>query len=170
MPKVQHSTANGVPDHHYEPAVQGVISGVAPHNPSMPPPPTGQRPPHYGGVELPLDPILAAAGVFWNEDRELVRTWRIHDGPPESVYNAAGVVVKKIQRYRTHQRLVAPPGMPLEQARAMGLDFYSPQLGWIRAGVKRETDSPENLGTGHLVGTVETEEIEVAPPPEAVPA
>ena len=170
MPKVQHSTASGAPDHYAETTVPGVVSGVAPHNPSMPPLPMSQRPPHYGGVTLPLDPLLEAAGAYWNDDRELVRDWRIHDGPSEPVYNAAGVVVRRIQRYRTHQRHVAPPGMTIEQARVMGLDFYSPKLGWIRAGIKRETDAPENLGTGHLVGRIDVEEIEVAPPPEAVPA
>jgi len=163
MPKVQHSTAGGPPEHQQVATVPGVISGVAPHNPHMPAMPTDQRPPHYGGVVLPIDPILEAAGAFWNDNRELVRNWRIHAGPPDEIKNANGVVVRRLQKYWTRQRHVAPPGMTIEQARTMGLDFYSPQRGWIRAGVKPETDLPENLGTGHLVGEIEVEEIEVAP-------
>lgn len=155
--KIQHSTATGQPEYRSE-TVPGVVSGV------LPPQPHTQRPPHYQGAsDLPIDPLLAAAGAYWNANRELVRKWRIHAGPPDEVKNAAGVVIRIIQRYWTRERHVAPPGMVLEQAREMGLDFYSPSLGWIRSGVKRETDSPENLGTGHLVGEIDVEEIEVAP-------
>jgi hypothetical protein len=168
-PKIQHSTATGQPDH-AQPTVPGVVSGIAPSYPPLPARPHDQRPPHYGGVTLPIDPILEAAGAFWNDNRELVRKWRIHAGAPDEIRNAAGVVVRRIQRYWTRERHVAPPGMTLETAREMGLDFYSPQLGWIRSGIKRETDSIENLGTGHLVGEIDTEEIEVAPNGAPLPA
>lgn len=161
MPKVQPSTASGVPDHLQSVGIQGVVSGVQNH--PFPPVPSDQMPPQYAGVELPLDPMLAYAGAFWNEQRELVRNWRIHAGPPDEIRNAAGVVIRRVQKYWTRQRHVAPPGMSIEDARARGLDFYSPQAGWIRAGVKREKDSPENLGMGHLVGEIDEVVEEVAP-------
>jgi hypothetical protein len=161
MPAVKPSGASGVPDHLQAQGVVGIIPGVRP--PMMPAQATDQMPPHYGGVELPLDPMLAAAGAYWNERRELVRKWRIHNGPPEEVRNAAGVVVRRVQQYWTRERHVAPPGMSIEDARVRGLDFYSPAYGWIRGGIKRETDDPANLGTGHLVGQIDIEEIEVAP-------
>ena len=157
MPKVQHSTASGTPDHLAAGGVQGVGA-------SLPPLPHDQRPPHYAGVALPLDPMLEAAGAYWNERRELVRAWRIHGGPAEEVRNAAGVTIRRIQKYWTRERHVAPPGMTIEDARARGLDFYSPAYGWVRAGIKRETDSPENLGQGHMVGEIEYETEEVVTP------
>ena len=166
MPRANHSTASGAPDH----LAAGGITGVGAAY--LPPPPADQRPPHYAGVELPLDPMLAAAGAYWNANRELVRAWRIDAGPAELVHNAAGVVIKRIQKKWTRERHVAPPGMTLEDARTRGLDFYSPQRGWIRAGVKPETDLPENLGMGHLVGEIEIIEttFDGSPLPESVPA
>lgn len=32
------------------------------------------------------------------------------------------------------------------KARARGADFYHPKLGWLRWGVKREQEHPDNLG------------------------
>lgn len=143
----QHSTASGTPDHLDMGGVQGVSSGPLPYLPH------DQRPPSYQGVALPLDPLLAAAGAFWNERRELVRRWRIHNGPSKTVGG------RTVQEFLVRERHVAPPGMTLEDARAKGLDFYSPQWGWIRAGLKREHEDPQNLGNGAAMGEIETEDV-----------
>lgn len=154
MPRIQHSTASGQPDHLAASTVPGVIDGMGR---PFPPLPESQRPPARG-INLPLDPVLEAAGAYWNDKRELVRAWRIHGGPAEEIKNAQGVVVKRVQKFWTRERYVAPPGMSIEDARARGLDFFSPVYGWIRGGVKREMDSSENLGSGPVVGDFEYEE------------
>ncbi len=121
---------------------------------------TDQRPPSYG-VTLPLDPMLEAAGAYWNDRRELVRKVRRHAGDGQSyVFDSTGAVTGV--RFRTRERHVAPPGMTLEQARDLGLDFYSPQLGWIRAGVKVEREHPDNMGAMSDDSSIEIE----APPSE----
>ena len=38
-----------------------------------------------------------------------------------------------------------------QKALASGADFYHPQHGWLRGGRKRETEAPENLGSGSVV-------------------
>ena len=134
------STASGVPDHLQQPAISGVGA------PPSPVQPMDQRlPQQFGrsglqGVVLPIDPVLQLAGAYWNDARQLVRSVIVEVGATVEVDGRKRVPVKR------KERLVAPPGMTLDQARDNGLDFFSPQYGWIRAGVKREQEYPENLG------------------------
>lgn len=49
--------------------------------------------------------------------------------------------------------IIGRPGDPAEirdqqrRARALGFDFYHPTLGWLRRGVKRQEEWPQNLGS-----------------------
>ncbi len=110
--------------------------------------------PTPSGQNIPLDPMLAAAGAFWSEQRELlVQRTRKPVGDP---YMKNG---KRVQKFAGVNERVAPPGMTIEQAREGGLHFYSPQLGWIWWGIKRAQEYPENMGTQY--SSLEVEEIEV---------
>lgn len=150
------STASGLPDHLVAPALPGVEGTGGP----LPPQVRDQIPQPMAGISgsnLPLDPLLAMAGAYWNEQRYLVRKDRRHNGPPRKRSDGSWV-----QPMVTRERHVAPPGMTLEDAREKGLDFFSPQLGWIRGGAKREAEYPENLGMVDADTSLELEEI--APP------
>lgn len=59
------------------------------------------------------------------------------------VLGADGKTYWKIIPATYTDRPIAPPGMSLEHARDHGLDFWSPDVGWIREGIKveREQDS-----------------------------
>lgn len=93
------------------------------------------------GLTIPIDPMLAAAGAYWSEQRELVvQRTRKPVGVP---FMQNG---RLVQKFVGVVERVAPPGMPIEQARESGLHFYSPQLGWIWWGIKRAAEYPENLG------------------------
>jgi hypothetical protein len=132
------STASGVPAHLRAATVQGVEGGY----PHLPPPVQSQHPSGVQGVGLPVDPLLAQAGAYWNAERQLVRRAAVAVGEPVEIDG------RKRQRVQVSERFVAMPGASIDDARQRGLDFYSPAMGWIRAGVKREQEYAENLGTG----------------------
>lgn len=91
------------------------------------------------GLPLSPDALLESVGVFRDETGEMVREVPVRierfveDG-------------KEFIRQRIQRRRVAPPGMPIIEARRLNLDFYSPALGWIRGGMKREAEHLDNLG------------------------
>ncbi len=149
------STASGLPAHLRAATVGGVAD--APSFPPLPAPVETQRPPAMGGmngIALPIDPLLALAGAYWNDQRQLVRKITIQVGEPVEIDG------RKRQGVRTSERFVAPPGMTLDQARDLGLDFFSPQYGWIRGGVKREQEYVDNLGTGSAMAPSEFVDVD----------
>lgn len=151
------STASGLPAHLRTATVGGVAD--APSFPPLPSPVETQRPPAMGaigGIVLPIDPLLAMAGAYWNDQRQLVRKIVQQVGDPIVVNG------RRKQGVRTHERFVAPPGMTLDQSRDLGLDFFSPQYGWIRGGLKREQEYVDNLGTGS--GSDATEYVDAEAP------
>lgn len=145
------STASGLPDY----AVQAQESGAAP----LPPPVRSQQAAPWIGVELPIDPVLALAGAYWNDERYLVRDVVVKPSVVEEI-TRDGKRYRRVHAPETRQRHVAPPGMSIEDARTHGLDFFSPSAGWIRGGVKREQEYPENLGSVEGAGEFTDELID----------
>ena len=141
------STSSGVPSHLESTGLAGVASSAPP----LPRPDVEQYAPDpmLQGVTLPIDPLLALAGAYWNDQRQLVRKVVKHAGPPREINGRLRQPIVSSERY------VAPPGMTIEDARLRGLDFFSPQFGWVRAGVKFERENPQNLGTGGNPDNVE---------------
>lgn len=155
------STASGVPAHLRATTVAGVESA----NPHFPASNLSQQPVSAGGVSginLPVDPLLALAGAYWNGERMLVRRVTVRVGEPRMVDG------KFRQPVRSSERFVAPPGTTIEDARARGLDFFSPQYGWIRGGIKREQEYIDNLGTGGNPTDVEYVDVEAGNASEEV--
>jgi hypothetical protein len=148
------SGATGIPDHLVGPAVQSVAESRSAA--SLPRPNVEQYlPSSIQGLDIPIDPLLQWAGAYYRDsDRALVRKVVKHAGPPREVNG------RVMQPISSSERLVAPPGMTLNQARDNGLDFFSPQFGWIRAGLKIEREHPDNLGTGGTPTDVEWVDVE----------
>lgn len=94
-----------------------------------------------------------ADGVPYRE--VLVPTGRVRE-----IKDDEGRVIKRQSVLRKQRRSVylvtdpSPKGLVAtakyckRNATEEGPDFYHPRLGWVRYGMKREVDSPENLGTG----------------------
>jgi hypothetical protein len=146
------STASGQPDY----VERAQATGAAP----LPPPPSSQQAAPWIGVELPIDPVLALAGAYWNDQRFLVRDVVVKPGHVEVVTGEDGRRYRRTHAPETRQRHVAPPGMSIEDARERGLDFFIPSAGWIRGGVKREQEYPENLGAVEGAGAFTDEPID----------
>jgi len=92
---------------------------------------------------LPLadEGMLAMAGVYRGKDGRL---WHV-------VPTREGIVVRQGKKYFQvvdYERQVAPPGMEIETAQRLNLDFYHPTMGWLWGGRKRADEHPSNLGTG----------------------
>lgn len=156
------SGATGIPDHLAGGRIPSVAEMQA--SPHLPRPNVEQYlPASLQGMNIPIDPVLAWAGAYYRDtDRALVRKVVKHAGPPREING------KLRQPISSSERLVAPPGMTLDQARQNGLDFFSPQYGWIRAGVKVEREHPDNLGTGGHPSDVEYVDIEAPDASEEV--
>lgn len=56
------------------------------------------------------------------------------------------------------------------RAKMSGLDFWKPGIGWLRRGVRREVDRPENRGDVATPRRRETRRVAPAPPPPAATA
>lgn len=99
------------------------------------------------------------------------RTRSVTYDPSDPKAELKGLVVSYSQERVPHPVILPLATDPesVEEARQKavraGADFWHPTHGWLRGGVKREAEAPENLGRGSVV--YPTEEIRMAPAAEA---
>ncbi len=141
------STASGQPAYLENPTMPGVES-----TPRLPQADMQQYPlaPNLQGLNAALNPVLAMAGAYYNARGYLVRnTIQIAGASRQLADGREQWPVRNVERHGTE------PGMSEGDARLRGLDWYSPQYGWVRGGVKLEREHPENMGTGNTLDGVE---------------
>jgi hypothetical protein len=127
--------------------------------------------------------LLEKIGVYQDPDgqykRHRLRTVDVEYDLTDPRAEQKGLVVAYSEELVPHAVILATATdrASVEEARQKAIkaraDFYHPTHGWLRWGIKRETDAPENLGAGtvrHERRRIVVEPLVVEPRAEASPA
>lgn len=118
-----------------------------------------------------IDPsTLSSIGAYQRDGeyfRDRIRTDNVEYDPSDPKAVAKGLVIGYDEVLVPHKVVLPYASDPasVEEARrkavVSGADFYHPRHGWLRNGVKREQEAPENLGAGSV--TRERRRVTLAP-------
>ncbi len=114
--------------------------------------------------------MLEKLGVYQEDGeyyRDRIRTDNVEYDSSDPKAALKGLVVGYDEVLVPHKVVLPYASDPasIEEARrkavTSGADFYHPKHGWLRYGVKRETEAPENLGSGAV--TYQRRRVTLAP-------
>ena len=90
---------------------------------------------------LPPGAYMAPDGQIMHRNPRLTARGEDEQGPWEE------------HEWQETHAIIGRPGDPTElreqqrRARSLGADFYHPTMGWLRRGIKRQQEWPQNLGS-----------------------